>query len=148
MLVLRSNLTPCSYPLHPSPSTESPTPAKRARDSLSAHENPSGGSLVLGHVSLLTSFILTPDERYIVTADRDEHIRVSWYPQGYNIEMFCLGHKKYALFHAILLFECGMHGCRLMPQVCFRAPYSSFRSFGTRFWWRGPGTEGVGLDDG
>jgi len=26
-----------------------------------------------------------------VTADRDEHIRVSWFPQGYNIESFCLG---------------------------------------------------------
>lgn len=74
------------------------TPAKRSRDSFLAHENPSGGSLVLGHVSLLTNFILTPDERYIITADRDEHIRVSWYPQGYNIEMFCLGHKKYVLF--------------------------------------------------
>ncbi|KAF9648053.1 WD40 repeat-like protein [Thelephora ganbajun] len=84
-----------SYSLHPDPSVEGPTLTKRSRDSLSAHENPSGGTLVLGHVSLLTDFILTPDERFIITADRDEHIRVSWYPQGYNIEMFCLGHKRF-----------------------------------------------------
>jgi tRNA (guanine-N(7)-)-methyltransferase subunit TRM82 len=51
--------------------------------------------LILGHASPLTTFLLTSDEKYIVTADRDEHIRVSWYPNGYNIEMYCLGHLKY-----------------------------------------------------
>jgi tRNA (guanine-N(7)-)-methyltransferase subunit TRM82 len=49
----------------------------------------------LGHTSLLNAFLLSSDEKYIITADRDEHIRVSWYPQGYNIEMYCLGHKKF-----------------------------------------------------
>jgi tRNA (guanine-N(7)-)-methyltransferase subunit TRM82 len=61
---------------------------------LSSHDNPAGGHLILGHTSMLTTFTLTPDERYIITADRDEHIRVSWYPQGFNIERFCLGHQK------------------------------------------------------
>ena len=43
---------------------------------------------------MLTTFLLTPDEQYIITADRDEHVRVSWYPQGYNIERYRLGHEK------------------------------------------------------
>jgi len=43
----------------------------------------------------LTAFILSPDETHIVTSDRDEHIRASRFPQGYTIESFCLGHKRY-----------------------------------------------------
>ncbi len=46
---------------------------------------------------MLTTFLLTPDERYIITADRDEHIRVSWFPQGYAVERYCLGHEKCVL---------------------------------------------------
>ncbi|PFH51854.1 hypothetical protein AMATHDRAFT_2753 [Amanita thiersii Skay4041] len=79
-----------SYPIHYSPSAE-----KQRHDAVSSHENPSGGNLILGHVSILTTFLLSRDECYIITADRDEHIRVSWYPQGYVIEMYCLGHEKY-----------------------------------------------------
>ena len=80
---------------------------KQQRDALSSHENPSGGELILGHASPLNAFLLTNDEKYIVTADRDEHIRVSWYPKGYNIEMYCLGHLKYGLlpFSGVFLTE-------------------------------------------
>ncbi|KAF7327717.1 tRNA (guanine-N(7)-)-methyltransferase non-catalytic subunit TRM82 [Mycena kentingensis (nom. inval.)] len=79
-----------TYPLeHIEPTTEEKNKA------LASHENPSGGRLILGHVSLLTAFLLSPDEKYIITADRDEHIRVSWYPQGYTIESYCLGHTKF-----------------------------------------------------
>lgn len=67
---------------------------KPVRDEFSSHENPSDGQLILGHVSPLNAFLLSHDEKYIITADRDEHIRVSWYPQGYNIEMYCLGHRR------------------------------------------------------
>jgi tRNA (guanine-N(7)-)-methyltransferase subunit TRM82 len=75
--------------------THTPVPAQHTEaDSLASHENPSGGTLILGHTSLLTAFILTPDETHIITADRDEHIRASWFPQGHTIESFCLGHKK------------------------------------------------------
>ncbi|KAL5537175.1 TRM82 [Sanghuangporus sanghuang] len=52
-------------------------------------------TLLLGHVSLLTTLILSEDEKYIITADRDEHIRVSWYPEAYTIESYCLGHRKF-----------------------------------------------------
>lgn len=79
-----------SYPFHYTPPESKPAP-----DELSSHENPSDGQLVLGHASPLNAILLSPDERYIITADRDEHIRVSWYPQGYNIETYCLGHRGY-----------------------------------------------------
>lgn len=85
-----------SYPLAFTPSPAPATP-QTGRAALSSHENPSGGTLVLGHASLLTAFLLSPNERFIVTADRDEHIRVSWFPQGYSIEMYCLGHTRYVL---------------------------------------------------
>ncbi|KAL6305963.1 WD40-repeat-containing domain protein [Sparassis latifolia] len=87
-----------SYSLHfnniMAPSTASLIGASK-RGALTSHENPSNGTLVLGHVSFLICFLLSPDERYIITADRDEHIRVSWYPQGYSIESYCLGHEKF-----------------------------------------------------
>ncbi|KAL1929855.1 hypothetical protein VTP01DRAFT_1009 [Rhizomucor pusillus] len=47
---------------------------------------------IVGHVSMVTDMALTPGDKFVVTSDRDEHIRVSHYPNGYNIETFCLGH--------------------------------------------------------
>ena len=46
--------------------------------------------LLLGHVSILTCMLTTPTR--IITGDRDEKIRVSKFPNAYNIESFCLGH--------------------------------------------------------
>lgn len=62
--------------------------------------------LLLGHVSLLTDLacITLADEtlspprqrRYILTSDRDEHIRVSrGIPQTHVIEGYCLGHTEF-----------------------------------------------------
>jgi tRNA (guanine-N(7)-)-methyltransferase subunit TRM82 len=54
--------------------------------------------LVLGHVSMLTDMVLGSHEgkEYIITADRDEHIRVSrGLPQAHIIENYCLGHKEF-----------------------------------------------------
>ncbi|KAJ7224057.1 WD40 repeat-like protein [Mycena pura] len=79
-----------SYDLIPVPQI-----VEQKNAALLSHENPSGGQLILGHTSFLTAFLLSFDEKFIVTADRDEHIRVSWYPQGYTIESYCLGHEKF-----------------------------------------------------
>lgn len=62
--------------------------------------------LLLGHVSLLLDVVpitleveLSSGEKkkrtWIVSADKDEHIRVTRYPQSYIIEGFCLEHTSY-----------------------------------------------------
>ncbi|KAL8737883.1 MAG: hypothetical protein Q9181_001255 [Wetmoreana brouardii] len=62
--------------------------------------------LLLGHVSLLTDVacVSIPDtdvagsheKMYLITADRDEHIRVSrGMPQAHIVEGFCLGHSQF-----------------------------------------------------
>lgn len=57
-----------------------------------------GQQLLLGHVSMLTDIALVEEygRSYIVTADRDEHIRVSrGIPQSHIIEAYCLGHSEF-----------------------------------------------------
>jgi len=39
--------------------------------------------------------ILSPSKNFVVTSDRDEKIRVSHFPDAYNIQEFCLGHKSF-----------------------------------------------------
>lgn len=58
--------------------------------------------LLLGHVSMLTDMQLVTSEvngkhrRYIITCDRDEHIRISRsIPQAHVTENYCLGHAEF-----------------------------------------------------
>ncbi|CAH1786002.1 unnamed protein product, partial [Owenia fusiformis] len=53
------------------------------------------GQLILGHLSLLLDTIVTKNDEFIITSDKDEKIRVSRYPNGYTIESYCLGHTQY-----------------------------------------------------
>jgi tRNA (guanine-N(7)-)-methyltransferase subunit TRM82 len=57
-----------------------------------------GQKVELGHVSMLTKVLLAEweDRAYILTADRDEHIRVSrGIPQAHVVERFCQGHQNF-----------------------------------------------------
>lgn len=53
------------------------------------------GTKLLGHLSLLLDILQTPDNKFIITSDRDEKIKVSSYPNTYNIQSYCLGHKEF-----------------------------------------------------
>ena len=76
-------------------------PSSKRQQSLSfPHE------LLLGHVSLLTDLACltvpaeaSPSEKqrsYILTSDRDEHVRVSrGMPQAHVVEGYCLGHGEF-----------------------------------------------------
>jgi tRNA (guanine-N(7)-)-methyltransferase subunit TRM82 len=64
--------------------------------------------LLLGHVSLLTDLIIAShnEKRYILTSDRDEHIRISRFiPQTHVIESFCLGHQQFISSLSIPLLQ-------------------------------------------
>ncbi|SCU89646.1 LAFA_0E19724g1_1 [Lachancea sp. 'fantastica'] len=62
--------------------------------------DPSNGGLepILGHVSLLTAVAIVKDaegKQLLVTADRDEHIRITRYPQTYIIDKWLFGSKQF-----------------------------------------------------
>ncbi len=53
---------------------------------------------IMGHLSMLLdiAFIRTKEnEDFLLTADRDEKIRLSHYPNAYNIQGYCLGHTEF-----------------------------------------------------
>jgi len=52
------------------------------------------GKHLLGHFSMLLDMVLSFNNSHVITCDRDEKIRVSKYPNAYNIEAFCLGHTE------------------------------------------------------
>uniref|UniRef100_A0A674K5G4 Uncharacterized protein n=1 Tax=Terrapene triunguis TaxID=2587831 RepID=A0A674K5G4_9SAUR len=63
--------------------------------SYSITEPQKAGKIELGHLSLLLDVALSPDDQYILTADRDEKIRVSLTRAPHNIISFCLGHREF-----------------------------------------------------
>lgn len=72
--------------------------AKKAKRDTPKDEPAFEHTLLAGHVSMLTAMTLAVkgSRRYIVTADRDEHIRLSRFiPHAHIIEGFCLGHANF-----------------------------------------------------
>lgn len=53
------------------------------------------GQLILGHLSMLLDMCLACGDKYIVTSDRDEKLRISEFPNAYNIHTYCLGHTEF-----------------------------------------------------
>lgn len=50
---------------------------------------------ILGHSSMVLDICFTSDEKYIVTCDSDEKVRVSHYPNGKNILFYMMGHEAF-----------------------------------------------------
>lgn len=51
--------------------------------------------LLLGHLSVVIDVQISECGNYIITCDRDEKIRVSCFPNAYNIVSYCLGHEEF-----------------------------------------------------
>jgi tRNA (guanine-N(7)-)-methyltransferase subunit TRM82 len=53
---------------------------------------------ILGHVSLLVDVVaaeLEDGQKFVITADRDEHIRVTQYPKSWIIDRWLYGHYEF-----------------------------------------------------
>ncbi|KAL5245271.1 hypothetical protein ACI65C_012681 [Semiaphis heraclei] len=50
---------------------------------------------ILGHSSMILDICISDNEKYIVTCDNDEKVRVSHYPNGKNIVHYMMGHEAY-----------------------------------------------------
>ncbi len=72
-------------------------------------DRPKPPVLLLGHLSMLLDVLVTDCSRFVVTCDRDEKIRVSRYPNAYNIHTYCLGHTEFVTGYkesVLCVFQC------------------------------------------
>lgn len=53
------------------------------------------GQKILGHLSLILDILQSSNGRYVISSDRDEKVKVSCYPNTYEIQTYCLGHKEF-----------------------------------------------------
>lgn len=100
-------------------------------------------SPILGHVSMLSDVLITQhnSKQFILTGDRDEHIRVSNYPKSYVIKQWLFGHREFVSslhipdFNPELLISGGgdeffciwkWHKCELLAKVPLREVIQPF----------------------
>ena len=78
--------------------------------------------------------VVSEDDKFIITSERDEKIRVSCFPNAYNIHSFCLGHTEFVSTMALLpsnLLLSGSGVCEVLffvyiePVKPGRVPYPS-----------------------
>lgn len=62
---------------------------------------------LLGHVSMLSDVCVTQlgGKHYVLSADRDEHIRVSNYPKAYAVRSWLFGHNEFVSCLHVPVFE-------------------------------------------
>ncbi|VDN22552.1 unnamed protein product [Cylicostephanus goldi] len=71
------------------------------------------GEPLTSTISMVLDVTITNDGRFLLSADRDEKIRVSRYPQAFVVQSFCLGHDAYVSSLAqsgTRVFSCGGDG--------------------------------------
>lgn len=62
---------------------------------------------ILGHVSMLSDVLVAEHEgrQYILTGDRDEHIKVTCYPESYVVKHWLFGHREFVSILHICSFD-------------------------------------------
>lgn len=53
------------------------------------------GRWIQGHLSQVLDVLVNSNQKYVISADRDEKIKVSKWPVSHEIETYCMGHKEF-----------------------------------------------------
>ncbi|XP_050543006.1 tRNA (guanine-N(7)-)-methyltransferase non-catalytic subunit wuho [Daktulosphaira vitifoliae] len=97
---------------------------------------------ILGHSSMVLDICISNDEKYIITCDSDEKVRVSHYPNGKNIIYYMMGHTAFVsglcLFTYFILSSSGDSSLKLwnikngelVDNLDVQKPIRSIISFG------------------
>ena len=71
------------------------TPAAAESEDSDADETSTQTELLFGHLAAVSTALYSAEKQLLVSADRDEKIRLTKFPKVWNIESFLFGHKRY-----------------------------------------------------